>query len=78
MKELGEMVTFDNKPIHPILPHINSLLQNAILSCKVSLEKYEGEFEKENIAPNQKLEHQWRFKQTSQPPGRKKKGHVLR
>lgn len=77
MKELEEIVTLDNKCIHSVLPHVNSLLQNAILTCKAS-DKPVEDFAKENIAPNKKLEPQWQFQQTSRAPGRKKKGLVLR
>ncbi len=33
-------------------------------------------FEKENIAPNKNMDHQWKFQKTSQPSGRKKRGQI--
>ena len=78
MEELEKTITFNNKYVHPVLPHINSLLHSAILACKASTVENIVEFEKENIAPNQKMEHQWRFQKTSKQPGRKKHGQIFR
>lgn len=73
------MVTITNKFVHPVLPHINSLLHNAILACKASdVECSTGEFEKENIPANKKMDHQWRFQATAKAPGRKKQGQILK
>lgn len=71
MEELEQMITFDNKSVHSVLPHVNSLLHSAILACKASTVDIMENFEKENIAPNKNMDHQWRFQRTSQQPGRK-------
>ncbi len=78
MEELEKIITLSNKSVHPVLPHVNSLLHSAILACKASTVETREEFEKENIAPNKNMDHQWRFQKTSQPPGRKKRGQILR
>lgn len=78
MEDLGNMVTMTNESVHPVLPHINSLLHNAILACKASrVKSSSGEFEKENIPANKKMDHQWRFQATVKAPGRKKQGQIL-
>ena len=81
MNELEKRVTIDSQELHPFLPHINSLLHNALLTFKVAETPDltpAKEFEKEYIAPGKIMEKQWRFKPTTQKPGRKKKGLVLR
>ena len=88
VKNLEEIVTIENTALHSILPHINSLLHNAVLTCKATMSQgtatmssKQGSsqmFESEKIAPNKKLDHQWRFKPTTKAPGRKKTGLVLR
>ena len=74
------MVTLDNTSVHSFLPHINSLLHNAVLTCTsaMSTDTHVEQFKSEKIAPNKKMEHQWRFLKTTKPPGRKKKGLILR
>ena len=74
------MVTIDNTSVHSSLPHINSLLHNAVLTCTaaMSTDTPVQPFKSEKIAPNKKMEHQWRFLKTTKTPGRKKKGLVLR
>ena len=37
LKDLNDMVSAENTCIHPFLPHINSLLNNAILTCKAAV-----------------------------------------
>lgn len=81
MNQLEKSVTMENKEIHSYLPHINSLLHNAVLTCTAveSSTSFTGDnFKSEQIAPNKKLEHQWRFKPTTAAPGRKKKGLIFR
>ena len=74
------MVTLDNTSVHPFLPHINSLLHNAVLACTSAMptDTPIQHFKSETIASNKKMEHQWRFLKTTKTPGRKKKGLVLR
>lgn len=74
------MVTLDNTSVHSFLPHINSLLHNAVLTCTsaMSTDTLVQQFQSDKIAPNKKMEHQWRFQKTTKPPGRKKKGLILR
>ena len=80
MKELENAVTLENTPIHAVLPHINSLLHNAVLTCTaaVSSDTSCTQFKSDKIASNKKMEHQWRFQSTTKAPGRKKKGLILR
>ena len=83
MKELQSVVTPENTAVLPFLKHVNSLLHNAILTCKAALSQNECATESfkneaENIAPGKKPDHQWRFKPTSKPPGRKRKGMIFR
>ena len=83
VKSLEEIITIENTSIHSVLPHINSLLHNAVLSCRAAMSSVTCEappkpFEGEMLPPNKSLEHQWRFKATSKAPGRKKSGLVLR
>ena len=82
LKELEATVTYENTAIYPYLTHINSLLHNAVLTCRAAATECHCqakiESEKEFVAPGKKMEHQWRFKQTSRTPGRKKKGVILR
>ena len=74
-------MTMENTFVHSFLPHINSLLHSAVLTCKAASSSNSmvpsTEFQGENIAPYKNMEHQWRFKQTGKAPGRKK-GNVLR
>lgn len=81
MKELERTVTLENASVHTFLPHINSLLHNAVLTCTAAMStdtSHTEQFKSEKIASNKKLEHQWRFQKTTKAPGRKKKGLVLR
>ena len=72
LKQLEETVTMENTFVHSFLPHINSLLHSAVLTCKAASSSNPTEFQGENIAPNKNMEHQWLFKQTGKAPGRKK------
>ena len=80
LKQLEETVIMENTFVHSFLPHINSLLHSAVLTCKAASSSNSmvpsTEFQGENIAPYKSMEHQWRFKQTGKAPGRKK-GNVL-
>jgi hypothetical protein len=83
MGELKEQVTQKNEAILPYLKHINALLQQAVTTCKAALSTELPSHTqtlpvKESIVPGKNCEHQWRFKQTSKTPGRKKSGLVLR
>ncbi len=81
MRTLEESITAENVAVHPHLTHINALLHSAVQTCKAAMdmekvfdvEKFKGE----KIAANKDLEHQWSFKKTSKPPGRKK-GQIFR
>ncbi len=82
MKELEDTITVENIVVHPYLTHINALLHSAVQTCKAAM-KLENDFEVKKfktdpIAANKNLEHQWSFKKTSKPPGRKKKGKIFR
>ena len=83
MCELQEQVTQQNEAVLPYLKHINALLQQAVTTCKAALNTELPSHKqaltvKEYIAPGKNYEHQWRFKQTSKTPGRKKSGLILR
>ena len=81
VRELQTTITSDNKDIHPLLPHINALLQNAVLTTRAVASSDimpSTAFNREKIAPGKNLEHQWRFHKTTKEPGRKRKGLVLR
>lgn len=85
MFDLQSAVTANNPSIFPFLTRINSLLSNAVLTCKAAVEcQDKGPFSKsfqkkpEKIAPGRNSELQWRFKATSKAPGRKRKGKVFR
>ena len=74
--ELQQTVTVDNKSIHPSLPHINALLQQAVLTTRAvaaSQVQPGTAFNGEKVAPGKNLTPQWRFQKTSKDPGRKKK-----
>ena len=83
MLALQSMVTPENEDVFPFLKHINSLLNNAVLTCKAATDcsaqptvSFKSEAEK--IAPGKRPDHQWRFKPTSKPPGCKRKGMIFR
>ena len=81
MDQLEKAVTIENSAVHSYLPHINSLLHNAVLTCAAveSTDSTPAEsFNSEPIASNKNLEHQWRFKKTTEAPGRKKRGQIFR
>lgn len=85
LRELQLHVTPSNTPVLHVLGHINALLQRAVVVCKAAT-KVETPttmsdhtlVKKDEIAPGQNSEHQWRFKKTVKSPGRKKSGIVLR
>ena len=84
--ELQSTVTSENTAVFPFLKHVNSLLHNAVLTCKAASSQNGGstqptisfKSEAEDIAPEIRPEHQWRFKPTSKPPGHKCKGMIFR
>lgn len=79
--DLQSAVTVNNPSIYPFLTRINSLLSNALSTCKAAeTMPISKSFQKQpdNIPPGKKMALQWRFKATSKTPGRKKKGKVLR
>ena len=78
------MATLENKPVLNHLDHINSLLHNAVLKYRAAIKVPADHpktplIKKDYIAPGQNLQHQsQRFTKTTQAPGRKKTGLVLR
>ncbi len=84
MRELQASITHENVPVLQYLPHINALLERAVTVCRVAEEEttttsgIQALVKKEKIAPGENKELQWRFRQTTKPPGRKKCGLVLR
>ena len=81
IQELQQMMSQNNEAVLQHLDHINSLLHNAVLTCKaatISVTPDEPFEKQDQFAPGQKLQHQWRFSQTTKTPGRKKRGTVLR
>ena len=81
--ELQEQVTQQNEAVLPFIKHINALLQQAVTTCKAAQHTQPPSYKqsllvKESIPPGKNCEHQWRFKQTSKTPGRKKSGLILR
>lgn len=82
MKELEDAVTLENTHIHAVLPHINSLLHNAVLACRSmassDMSPMPTQFRSDKIPSNKNMEHQWRFQPTTKAPGRKKKGQIFR
>ncbi len=81
LKSLEETITNENTSIHTVLPHINSLLQSAVLTCTAAMSSNQADslekFQSEKIGSTQKMDHQWQFRQTTKASGRKK-GCVLR
>lgn len=83
IRELQAEVTTQNTVVLPYLKHINALLQQAVTTCKAA-QKTELPSSKQVLAikevipPGKNGEHQWRFKQTSKTPGRKKSGLIFR
>ncbi len=82
MRELQTSVTHDNTPLLQYLPHINALLERAVAVCRGAMNVNSTSVlpleKKENIAPGETKELQWRFQRTSKVPGRKKSGLVLK
>ena len=85
LQEIGERVAKDTQKLLPYLQHINSLLTNALLKCKV-VDDDENAcntptkpfLNKQYIAPGKCPEHQWKFQKTTKTPGRKKAVCTLR
>ena len=79
LNKLQGFLTEDSEALHESLPHINSLLRNAVSSCEAALqiqtqdEETQPFMNKENVAAGKKMELQPRFSATSAGPGRKKK-----
>ena len=76
-------MTPQNTGVLPYIKHINALLQQAVTTCKAAqntdLPSQKQSLPiKESIPPGKNCDHQWRFKQTSKTPGRKKNGLILR
>ena len=83
IRELQQQVTPQNTGVLPYIKHINALLQQAVTTCKAAqntdLPSQKQSLPiKESIPPGKNCDHQWRFKQTSKTPGRKKNGLILR
>ena len=54
MKELEMSITLENTPVHSFLPHINSLLHNAELTCTDTMPSETScteQFKSKKIAP---------------------------
>ena len=69
------------RQVLPYIQRVNSLLQQAVSTCEAAIVTpvcRQPMEVKESIASGKKSEHQWRFKPTSETPGRKKNGLVLR
>jgi len=81
MQELQRTVNPYNTAILPYLPHINVLLLRTVTVCRVAEKSTSQEQHlsvKDVIPPGKTIDHQWRFKQTSKTPGRKKNGLIFR
>ena len=81
MGELQTSITPDNTYMLQFLPHINALLERAVSVCRAAKNPdnpIQVLVKKENIAPGENKELQWRLKKTTKTPGRKKRGLVLR
>ena len=76
MRTLEDTITAENTAVHPYLAHTNSLMHNAVLTCKAAMSLDSSDvvgFKGDNIAANKNLDHQWTFKKTTKTPGRKRK-----
>ena len=76
-------MTPQNAEVLPYIKHTNALLQQAVTTCKAAKNTEPPSHKqvlpvKETIPPGKNCDHQWRFKQTSKTPGRKKSGLTLR
>lgn len=83
IRELQSQVSLQNVAVLPYIKHINALLQQAVSTCKAAeVTEQPSQSEtlviKDTIPPGKNNELQWRFKQTSKTPGRKRTGLVLR
>lgn len=73
-------MTPQNLAVLPYMKHINALIQQAVATCNAA-EKADQPSPlpvKEVIPSGKNCELQWRFKQTTKAPGRKKMGLILR
>ena len=83
LHELESHVTPANDKVLPYLAHINALLHQALATCKAasngdSLLAVEPLVTKDVIPSGKSFEHQWRFRKTVKPPGKRKRGSILR
>lgn len=83
MRELQEQVTLQNVAVLPYIKHVNALLQQAVTTCKAAQKTEPPSCKqvlavKDTIPSGKNCELQWRFKQTTTAPGRKKTGLILR
>ena len=83
IRQLQMQVTPQNAAVLPYIEHINALLQKAVVTCKAAKKteppsSQQVLLNKEFIAPGKNSDHQWRFKQTSKTPGRKRNGSTLK
>ena len=82
--ELQTRIIHNNTAVLQFLPHINALLERAVSVCRAAEDPESTTSDtqplvkKDNIAPGETKELQWRFRRTTKPPGRKKSGLVLR
>lgn len=84
IRDLQSSVTYDNAPVLEFLPHVNALLERAVSVCRAAMNMETIDagaqplMKKENLAPGEMKELQWRFRATAKTPGRKRSGLVLR
>lgn len=82
MDELQSALQATNTAVFPFLQHINSLLYNAVLTCRATVQTTSQAIafktQSEPIAPGKKAEHQWRYRATTKVAGRKRKGIILK
>lgn len=83
LKEIDESVAKYGHQLAPYFAHINSMLTNVLLKCKLAGCKETNSdisdfANKQYVPPGKCSEHQWRFEKTSKTPGRKKNSSILR
>ena len=83
LHELQSHVTTANDKVLPYLAHINALLHQALATCKAasksdSLLAVSPLVTKDVIPSGKSIQHQWRFKKSVKPPGKRKRGSILR
>ena len=80
MRTLEDTITAENTAVHPYLARINSLLHNAVLTCKAAMSLDSSDvvgFKGVNIAANKNLDHQWTFKRQQRHQGGRERSCLL-